>query len=104
MGKTGKYSATKTNIARAYIKDNYFKKDKITIIKDLANKTGLKKRTIETIYNEMQQQLNSTISDKVRHTMREQREITRYKGRLREFFIIDDSNLYKGLIENKKKV
>lgn len=103
MGKVGRYAMTKTNIAREYIRNNYFKKDKVSIIRHLSKKTGLKKETIEILYNEIHQQNNSTIKDKAKNTMREQREITKYKGRLRQFFILDDSNLYKGLIDNKEK-
>lgn len=102
MARVGTKLNTKTNIARAYIKSNYFKFDKRKIINELMKETGLKKRTIENLYFERQQQLNSVITDKVRNTIREQREVMRYKGRLRQFFRLDDSNLYNGLIENKK--
>ena len=95
MGKIGKYKMTKSNFSRIYIRDNYFKLNKREIINNLIKETGLKRETIESIYSEMELDVKVTISNEVRNSIRLQKDVLTYKGRVRRFFQFDDRNIYK---------
>ena len=95
MEKMMKYKMTKSNFSRIYIRDNYFKLNKRKIINNLINETGLKRETIESIYNEIDLDVKVTRLNELKNSMRLQKDIITYKGRVRQFFKFDDRNLYK---------
>lgn len=95
MEKMMKYKMTKSNFSRIYIRDNYFKLNKRKIINNLIKETGLKRETIENIYNEIDLDVKVTRSNELKNSMRLQKDIITYNGRVRQFFKFDDRNLYK---------
>lgn len=101
MGRVGKYTNTKTNIARIYIKENFFNKSKKEILRHLVEETGLKNRSLEMYYSEIKAELDLIIDTEVKNTMRREKEFTHYQGRARQFFRFDDRRLYNDLIKNK---
>lgn len=100
MPKIGKYAMSKSNLARAYIKENFFKLNKREILKHLVEKTGLKYKSLEMYYCEIKDELEAIVNIEVKNSMRREKEFTHYKGTPRQFFRFDDRNLYKGLIKN----
>ncbi|MDY2630069.1 MAG: hypothetical protein SPH93_16245 [Clostridium sp.] len=98
MVREAKRLTSKSNIAREYIVENIYKQSKCELINQVMSDTGLKYKTIETIYLEIQTSNMIQLKEKNK-AIRKAKEIETYKGRHRKFFKFDDRNLYKGLIK-----
>ena len=98
MVREAKRLTSKSNIAREYIVENIYKQSKCELINQVMSDTGLKYKTIETIYLEIQTSNMIQLKEKNK-AIRKVKEIETYKGRHRKFFKFDDRNLYKGLIK-----
>ena len=83
-----------TKVARQYIRDNYKTIKKNEIIDHLIRESGLKENSIKTIYNEVDAEFRAEEREKQRQ--KELNEI-KYKGRKREFFKFNDSNLWRDI-------
>ncbi|MDB1939199.1 hypothetical protein [Clostridium tertium] len=98
MAKVGKINSASV-IARNYIQENIDKKDVKEIINYLEETINLKLESIERIYRDIKSDRDREIREEIRAKTMEERSKVKYKGRKREFFYIDDSKLYKGLIK-----
>ncbi|MBU6137305.1 hypothetical protein [Clostridium tertium] len=97
MNKIGnRYSSS---VAREYIKENIGKKNIDEIVTYLRETTTLKVPSIERLYRDIKSERDREIREEIRAKTMEERSKVKYKGRKREFFYIDDSKLYKGLIK-----
>lgn len=98
MAKVGKLNSASV-IARKYIQENIDKKDVKEIINYLEETINLKLESIEKIYRDIKSDRDREIREEIRIKAMEERSKVKYKGRKREFFKLDDSKLYKGLIK-----
>lgn len=99
MAKIGSEFAS--NIAREYIEINLGVITGEEIISNLRRKTSLSHNTIKNIFNEVIKEKYDEAKRKLKERMKKE-EIKvgddYYKGRRRDFFMIDDSKLYRGVM------
>ena len=82
----------KTDIARGYITENIFKKDRLEIIQQVIKDTGLRYSTIQKLYMTIWNEKAAEEIDKIEF---EKREVKMYKGRPRSFFRFNTNNLWR---------
>ena len=95
MNKVGnRYSSSD---AREYIKENIGKKNIDEIVTYLRETTTLKVPSIERLYRDIKSERDREIREAIKARTIEERSKTKYKGRKREFFYIDDSKLWRAI-------
>lgn len=97
MAKVGRINNSASLIAREYIKENIGKKETDEIINYLRRTTTLNITTIERIYRDIKSERDREIREEIKARAIEERNKTKYKGRKREFFYIDDSKLWRAI-------
>ncbi|MBS5886038.1 hypothetical protein [Clostridium sp.] len=97
MAKVGRINNSASLIAREYIKENIGKKETEEIINYLRRTTTLNITTIERIYRDIKSERYREIREEIKARAIEERSKTKYKGRKRSFFYIDDSKLWRAI-------
>lgn len=77
-----------------YIKQNYYDIDKHKIVAHICKETRLKADTVNKAYKEVELAKFLALRDK---KQAEKENEIRYKGRKRNFFKFDDSNLWRNI-------